>query len=120
MCNKEFESVYNHFSNAEHDAIIPLLIEMYTWRDRLTSFTIVDSKDDTCILAADILATSMCNTFTKLKLGKNLYRYDVYMLGLFSILLRNQELLPVASTKFYEMAGAALNHYSNIIDQLKE
>lgn len=120
MCNKEFESIYNRFTNFKSDVVIPFWGELLTWKDRLLSFSVVDSKEETGVLAADIFATSMFNTLVKLKKGAELFRYDAYMLGLYMTLSQNYELLAVASDRFYDMAWSAISHYAGIIDQLKE
>lgn len=120
MCNREFESLYNYFQTIKEDCVIPELLEIYSWKNRLTSFKIENSKQNSCLIAADILATSIFNMLTKLKDGEELYSYDAYILGLLFVWLQNGDLVPVASSNFYNQFVAALRHYSSILGDLKD
>lgn len=57
LCNKAFLELYKIDSNIKEDFSIPTLPNHFTWKDRVLSFKTANSKSESLLQAADVLAT---------------------------------------------------------------
>jgi hypothetical protein len=57
LCNKAFLELYKIDSNINEDFSIPTLPNHFTWKDRVLSFKTANSKSESLLQAADVLAT---------------------------------------------------------------
>ena len=69
LCNKAFLELYKIDSNIKEDFSIPTLPNHFTWKDRVLSFKTANSKSESLLQAADVLATCTDKLLQKVASG---------------------------------------------------
>lgn len=76
LCNKAFLELYKIDSNIKEDFSIPTLPNHFTWKDRVLSFKTANSKSESLLQAADVLAT--CTDKLLQKVGGGATEFTVF------------------------------------------
>ena len=76
LCNKAFLELYKIDSNIKEDFSIPTLPNHLTWKDRVLSFKTANSKSESLLQAADVLAT--CTDKLLQKVGGGATEFTVF------------------------------------------
>ncbi len=69
LCNKAFLELYKIDSNVKEDFSIPTIPDHFTWKDRVLSFETANSKKESLLQAADVLATCSDKMLQKVASG---------------------------------------------------
>ena len=113
LCNEAFKKLYERFNVMGNNETLELWAGIISWKSRVESFSVANSKSSFLLQTADVLATSVMKTLEKIFSDENLKEYDEFVKILIKEMLEDDKFYFVMSDRNVRKLAQIMNASPN-------